>query len=617
MEQLNPHLRPAPYSNTDEPETLATDIFESLLDHEKVKADIKKRDKYPNIDGYIDLVDEKRIPIGKLEVQIRKLPDNYTSNPKIQCELSLFSYSEAVTCNPVLLIGVDTTQKKAYWVHIARDLISDLAKKEGQETKIILFPNKNVIEGEDTRYIEEWKNIVNNYRIKMQEYDKLKDSYIKLSKNANPALGMVKEDFQNIHIFLDEINRVLDGKFSIIKGRFYPNAWKIGLTYYEYQNNSISYTLYPIPFDKNDVQIKEVDKKLHQQLELEGLGFTTHFVENPIKFRPKEYATEIIESKVLKILGNKILDHKGNEFLAREFIFAFIDKFSQQLGLGKKDAYSLEEIEPAFFQYLPLWVKEAVNFMVKVQRNGVKAHTACLYRGTYFDPAMLICQIMNDEREKIDQSVRAKLKENVPILNMPISNDKFPFWIFIDFLSFLKSQGIMKINRVYSPKDYSRLKMGGGWVWNVFSPEAAERNLRIFFENLPEVYDALVSQNFPELRKELPLFGDASKILINFDVKEVYTSFQDAPTIQFLYLKGKNQDEFKIEMYKKGQNEDIPNISHVNFERAVEFNGGKYNLISWSTGILDFIYEDLPMFNFVYKTLEENLKGYFDNSKQG
>ena len=159
MEQLNLHLRPAPYSNTDEPETLATDIFERLLDHEKVKADIKKRDKYPNIDGYLDLVDEKRIPIGKLEVQIRKLPGNYTSNPKIQCELSLFSYSEAVTCNPVLLIGVDTTQEKAYWVHIAGVLISDLAKKEGQKTKIILFPNKNIIEGEDTRYIEEWKNI--------------------------------------------------------------------------------------------------------------------------------------------------------------------------------------------------------------------------------------------------------------------------------------------------------------------------------------------------------------------------------------------------------------------------------------------------------------------------
>lgn len=617
MEQLNPHLRPAPYSNTDEPETLAVDIFEKLLDHEKVKADIKKRDKYPNIDGYIELVDEKRIPIGKLEVQIRKLPDNYTSIPKIQCELSLFSYSEAVTCNPVLLIGVDTTQKKAYWVHIDINLISELVKEKDQKTKIISFPNKNIIDGEDTQYIEEWKNLVNNYKIRIQEYDKLKDSYIMLSKNANPALGIAKAEFQSVHIFLDEINRLLDGKFSLIKKRFYPNAWKIGLAYYKYQDNSVSYTLYPIPLDKNDVQIKEVDKKLHEQLEREGLGFTAHFVENPIKLRPKEYATEIIESKTLKILENKSLNHKGNEFLAREFIFAFIDKFSQQLGLGKKDVYSLEEIETAFFQYLPLWVREAVKFMVKVQRNGVKVPTDCWYREPYFDPDMLICQIMDDEREQIDQSVRARLKENAPIPKIPISNDKFPFGKFIDFLSFLKSCDIKKINRDYSPKDYSRLKKGGGWVWNVFSPKAVEKNLRIFFENLPEVYDVLVSQNFPELRKELPLYGEASKIIIIFDAKEVYTSFQDSPTIQFFYLKGKNQNEFEIEIYKKGENKEIQNISHVNFEKGVELDGEKYRLISRSTGISDFIYEDLPMFNFVYKILEENLKRYFANSKRG
>jgi len=98
-----------------------------------------------------------------------------------------------------------------------------------------------------------------------------------------------------------------------------------------YQNSSISYTLYPIPFNNNDVQIKEVNKTLYEQLKHEGLGFTGHFVENPIKRRPKEYAIEIVKSKTLKIWGNRLLDHKGNEFLAREFIFAFIDNFSQQL----------------------------------------------------------------------------------------------------------------------------------------------------------------------------------------------------------------------------------------------------------------------------------------------
>jgi hypothetical protein len=106
-------IRPAPYSNTDEQETLAVDIFKGIVDHKQVKLDVKERDKYPNIDGYIEIVDEKRLPIGKLEVQIRKLPEYHGATPKLQCPTSLFAYSR-ITNNPVLLVGVDVSQRKAF-----------------------------------------------------------------------------------------------------------------------------------------------------------------------------------------------------------------------------------------------------------------------------------------------------------------------------------------------------------------------------------------------------------------------------------------------------------------------------------------------------------------------
>jgi len=65
--------KPAAYTTTDTEETMAVDIFKNLTDHKKVKLDVKERDKYPNIDGYIELVDDLRVPISKLEVQIKKL----------------------------------------------------------------------------------------------------------------------------------------------------------------------------------------------------------------------------------------------------------------------------------------------------------------------------------------------------------------------------------------------------------------------------------------------------------------------------------------------------------------------------------------------------------------
>ena len=55
-----------------------------------MKLDIEERDKIPNIDGYIELVNNL-IPCGKLEVQIKKLPDNQMKFP---IPMTLFAYSE-------------------------------------------------------------------------------------------------------------------------------------------------------------------------------------------------------------------------------------------------------------------------------------------------------------------------------------------------------------------------------------------------------------------------------------------------------------------------------------------------------------------------------------------
>ncbi len=609
---MNEEIRAAPYSNTDKAETQAVDTFKKLLNHEKVKADIKERDKYPNIDGYVELVNGNRSPIGKLEVQIRTLPENGDKH-KLQCPISLISYSEASTCNPVLLIGVDVNHNKSFWIHVNNSLISEL-HTEDQKTITITFKKENIIDN-NSSYIEDWKKITESYKKKIKEYDKLKDSYKNLSEKSNPALRIVKDDFIKIHFFLDSFNSLLENEFLIIKKRFYPNSWKVGLAYYRFEDNMIHYALYPISTNKNDVQIKEVNEGLHRELEKEGLGFTAHFAENPIKSNPKGYALEIVEAQMLRLLKNRLLKHDVSEFLAKEFIFGFIDRFHQQMGLDKKDAFNINEIEYAFYKYLPIWMDEAIKFLIKNQRNGIKNYSDCLYRKPYFDPDMLISQIMDNERKQVEEKVKERITQNDSIPRIPIGNGRFPLKIFEEMFLFLKSREIKDINRVYSPKDYSRLKDGSGWIWNTFSPDAVKNNLRIFFDSLPKVYSELMSHNFPEIKEKLLLFKGISKVMIKFDVKEEYKSFQDSPKIQFFYLSDGSKDGLEVEIYEEGENEEVPEISHENFKKEVKTNGKKYKLISMSTGILDFIYDDLPMFNFIYKILEENLKSYFNSIK--
>lgn len=602
---------PASYSATDEQETLAIDTFKNLVDHKRVRMDIKERDKYPNIDGYMELVDDNRSPIGKLEVQIKKLRGE---DPKLQCPLSLFDYSE-ITCNPVLLIGVDTVLKKAYWIHVTTDFVGGKSIGGDQKTLVISFPSGNAVSEKDDSYVGEWRKIVETYKNRMREYPLLENLYKELSKKSNPVLGAESFEFLEMHMFLDEVNDLLDKKLRIVKQIFYSDAWKIGLAYNNYESNTVTYTLYPIPLRKNDVQIKKLDDALQKQLQEEGLTFRGYYRENPIKSRPQEHAVEIVEYDTLRALEYRLL-RLGNEFLAREFIFAFIDRFALEMGLDEKDTYALTDVGRAFYQYLPIWVEETIRFMVKVRRNGVLSPYQLSYGRSYFDPDSLVCQIMEKEREQIQQTVIKRVMQGDRSVSLFLGNDKFSFRIFKESLHFLRSRQYEEIERPYLRKDYSRLKDGGGWIWNVFSPEVVETNLKTFFENMPKAYADLVSFNFPELAKEVPLFGGASLVIVLFDLKESYTAFRDSPTMELFHLVNQCDNDIEVELHKKGSGQIPPCLSFDSIGRDLEIRGRKYRMISASSSILDFIYEDLPMFGFVYDELITNLKKYFSSLRK-
>jgi len=230
---------------------------------------------------------------------------------------------------------------------------------------------------------------------------------------------------------------------------------------------------------------------------------------------------------------------------------------------------------------------------------------------------MLLPQIIHDEeRKQIDQAVRQRIRQKDSVPRIPLGNEKFPFGIFVEFLSFLKSKGFEKIDRIYSPKDYSRLRESGGWVWNLLSPYAVENNLKIFFDNLPKVYNDVVSENFPDIREELPLFGDASRVIVLFSVNEEYKEFRDRPKIDIYYLRAEDQDELVIEIHRKEKSKELPDLSWEYLGKDIKINGKKHRLISGSVGVLDFIYDEFPMLNFVYKILERNLERYFSNLRE-
>lgn len=546
-------LTPTPYSNRDSEEVLAVNKLHCLIHPDKVKLDIKSRDKFPNIDGYMELVDGFRVPDGKLEVQIKKLPNTFDhSKPKIKIEKSLLAYSKKGTANPVLHIGVDIHNNTAYWVYIHDKLKNTRGKQlinySGKTTTIPLNLDNidnGIIEYGKDDYVEPWKSIFLKHIKSINDCDAKIKKFHELELHSEPTLGEYADEFVYIHIFLDELNEKL-GYFDIIKKRFYfTDTWKLGLAYNIFSDKGLSYALFPISYNKNDIQIKKI--KLGDNI-LTGLkefgSGTGHLGYNPIKTNPKNYAKEVIESHVNKLLKDKFLSH-CNGFIAKEIIFAVLDNV---FGLSK-DFYSLEDIKSI----------------------------------------------------QIDKGVKNKYK------NYNLCPE-----LFFDAISFLESKNIKKINRIYLPHNYER-EGCSNLIWNSLSYNSARKNLEIVFQNLQSVYNDILSCNFPKIYNDLSLFKGASKVIGIYSLKDNYI-FYDYPSINIFYLKSEEPEDFEIRLYDV--NERPFNRQDITSKPEIKFEGKPYQLVRPPISIpLEFLYEDTPMLNYVYSILGQNLRVFFRNWK--
>ncbi|MCA9459821.1 MAG: DUF4365 domain-containing protein [Nanoarchaeota archaeon] len=356
----------APYPKTNTKELEAVITFESLIDPNRIKPDIKIFDKIPNTDGLIEIVDLEQIPIGKIEIQIKYLnPYNYKT-PKYQCDKKFLAYCEG-SLLPVLLILVNTKNKIAYWHHIDKKTLISISDSILEKESIsIHFSKKNFVSKKKHEYIESWIKIINNQKKKIFDYDKLENRFRQLHEeysniNKKKLAKKAKENsiFKELHIFLDYYNNLLDGDFKTIKTILYPFYWKIGIGIIEYKETSISFILYPVRYDHNDTLIKEIGTKT--RLKKEFISIVGHYYKNPIKTYPKKYSYELIEKNIENSLKQQPILPK-EKIVAIEYLFAFIDKYYKLLDLDLKNKYTVTEIHNSLNNFLPLLIHLLLGF---------------------------------------------------------------------------------------------------------------------------------------------------------------------------------------------------------------------------------------------------------------
>jgi len=151
-------------------------ILERILYfHKIVNPDLRKGDTLPNIDGYLQLLNNRRIEVGKLEVQVKTL-EKRTIATRISYyfkDEKFISYCKNSRQLPVLLIGVDREQDVAYWVDMTEYV-------QTSYTKSIRFPKEQIISKINRTYYDSWKRIC-------ETRQKVWDEHLERKRTASQA----------------------------------------------------------------------------------------------------------------------------------------------------------------------------------------------------------------------------------------------------------------------------------------------------------------------------------------------------------------------------------------------------------------------------------------------
>lgn len=388
-------------------------LFRVALDPARVKADLKERDKHPNIDGYLELVDDHAKPVGKLEVQVRKIPAGAT---KYQCPTSLFAYT-ASTALPLLLVCVDTTRAVVYWKHLKGE---DILGKESQDSISISFEDPEDVVSCNTSYYNRWLLIARDYCERIRRFDALEQ----IARKATPLIGQKSEEVKRIQIFIDELNGLLDGSYACLKRAFFPGVWKIGFGLQGWTDKHIQYLLFAIEEGRNEPLIKQIDPGFDIFRDAD-IGFYSHYGNNRLAQDPKKAAREFVLDRMKTLIGLNGLSIR-TDYLAREYLFDFIDGHRDCLGIKEEDLYEAPVIYHAVHEYLPRWCDAAR-----------KALTHYPPHIPYFDPTLAQMMIGKSISEEVSIAVNKKL----PLSSIAIGSSQISYRQLYDLVEFTRSRG--------------------------------------------------------------------------------------------------------------------------------------------------------------------------------
>ncbi len=269
-------------------------------------------------------------------------------------------------------------------------------------------------------------------------------------------------------------------------------------------------------------------------------------------------------------------------------------------------------MEEAFVNYYPRWLFAAKKAL-EAQRNNMALSRTIDSNGsniTLHDPGCIVF-LDSATRQEIQRQVVSQIAAKTPIPVLAISSSKLSVAIFARMLDFVKQQGIKRVSRLYKPKDFSLLHDApSAFVWDAYSPTARLYNLRRVATRFESVYCKIVSNNFPQISRQLALVEPEHRLLFVYDETENTGAFGLPPgTTIYEIIVDKTQHR-KPATFLLASDHKIE-IKYIDSQHLIGIDGEDYEFVMTTETPADFWNSDTPLFDMVYEYLKYALDKYF------
>ncbi len=569
---------------------------------------IEKSNTHPNTDGEVELTDQDDQPIGKLEVQVKALNPKYLSKPKL-CNIpaGFLAYCRKSVI-PVILIGVDRTNNKAYWLHMTKSEVGKRqaalnVKEDGKSHYSeyeVKLPSENLIDKDNYSYLDKWQLIYMAVAAKVLESDTTRRAEEKLLDRASTEPRLPMKDFMQMQVFAKELNDLLEMRFPVAKSTLIGDSPRVGVAYSMYSDWAVGFLPFGTSPDLDRPEICEMSPSLATELGEKGMSFAFHTGPNPIRSKPQECAREFVASEIGDILKNRRLVHFGDPFLAIELVTYFMDIYGQRFGLGPKASHLITDIED----------------MLKMCRAPSIPPKPKIDPKHYQIEANRLREIAaRDQKNSIGRKLEIRERlELMPSLPYGPSPHWLPFRLFLEAYAFLKEEGIMEVRDPYRKNRFNTaMRMKGRETANLldlFSDDDFKHDARVFLKNLPRVFEHLVERNFPDISHDLSLFRNR-EVIVPYEFLPREDRGRMVPCINVAFAASQQKRPFTIHLVNTKECPEVQHLLDFRRRQGSEFSGALFDVHWHSATALDSLLERPSVLRSAYIHLASRLKSYF------